>query len=72
MADGPSPGGREGLSGMAPGFRDIMDVWTEVKINADELEGRESALLTLREGKVVRYEWFHEATDALRAAESRG
>jgi ketosteroid isomerase-like protein len=37
-----------------------------------ELEGRESALLTLREGKVVRYEWFHEATDALRAAESRG
>jgi ketosteroid isomerase-like protein len=36
-----------------------------------ELEGRESALLTLREGKVVRYEWFHEATDALRAAESR-
>jgi ketosteroid isomerase-like protein len=36
-----------------------------------ELEGRESALLTLREGKVVRYEWFHEATDARRAAESR-
>jgi ketosteroid isomerase-like protein len=36
-----------------------------------ELEGRESALLSLREGKVVRYEWFHEATDALRAAESR-
>ena|ERR1700730_2771898 len=37
-----------------------------------ELEGRESALLTLREGKVVRYEWFPEPTDALRAAESRG
>ena len=33
-----------------------------------ELEGRESALFTLREGKVVRYEWFHEPDDALRAA----
>jgi ketosteroid isomerase-like protein len=37
-----------------------------------ELEGRESALFTLREGKVVRYEWFHESGDALTAAESRG
>jgi ketosteroid isomerase-like protein len=36
-----------------------------------ELEGRESALFTLREGKVVRYEWFHEPAHALRAAESR-
>jgi ketosteroid isomerase-like protein len=35
-----------------------------------ELEGRESALFTLREGKVVRYEWFHEPADALRAAGS--
>jgi ketosteroid isomerase-like protein len=33
-----------------------------------ELEGRESALFTLREGKVVRYAWFHEPEDALRAA----
>jgi ketosteroid isomerase-like protein len=37
-----------------------------------ELEGRESALLTLRNGKVVRYEWFHEPGDALRAAEPGG
>jgi ketosteroid isomerase-like protein len=29
--------------------------------------GRESALWTLRDGKVVRYEWFHEPTDAFRA-----
>ena len=36
-----------------------------------ELEGRESALFTLREGKVVRYEWYHDPGDALRAAESR-
>ena len=33
-----------------------------------EVEGRESALWTLREGKVVRYAWFHEAADALEAA----
>jgi hypothetical protein len=24
-----------------------------------EVTGRESALFTLRDGKVVRYEWFH-------------
>jgi ketosteroid isomerase-like protein len=33
-----------------------------------EVEGRESALWTLRDGKVVRYAWFHESTDALEAA----
>jgi ketosteroid isomerase-like protein len=32
-----------------------------------QVEGRESALWTLRERKVVRYAWFHEATDALQA-----
>jgi ketosteroid isomerase-like protein len=37
-----------------------------------ELEGRESALLTLREGRVTRYEWFHGPDDALRAAERSG
>jgi ketosteroid isomerase-like protein len=31
------------------------------------LEGHESALLTLRDGKIVRYEWFHEREDALKA-----
>jgi ketosteroid isomerase-like protein len=36
-----------------------------------ELEGRESALLTLREGKVVCYEWFHDPADALSAAGAR-
>jgi len=34
--------------------------------------GRESALLTLREGKVVRYEWFHDPADARSAASSEG
>ena len=33
-----------------------------------EVEGRESALWTLRDGKVVRYAWFHEPADALEAA----
>jgi ketosteroid isomerase-like protein len=31
------------------------------------LEGRESARLTLRRGKMVRYEWFHAPEDALKA-----
>ena len=33
-----------------------------------EVEGRESALWTIREGKVVRYQWFHGVADAFRAA----
>jgi ketosteroid isomerase-like protein len=33
-----------------------------------EVEGRESALWTLRNGKVLRYAWFHEPADALEAA----
>ena len=32
-----------------------------------EVEGRESALWTVRDGKVTRYAWFHGATDALEA-----
>jgi ketosteroid isomerase-like protein len=36
-----------------------------------EVEGRESALFTLRAGKVVRYEWFHEPADADEAARQR-
>jgi uncharacterized protein len=31
------------------------------------VEGRESALWTLRNGRVVRYAWFHGPDDALRA-----
>ena len=33
-----------------------------------ELEGRESALWTVRGGKVARYAWFHKPTEALEAA----
>ena len=33
-----------------------------------EIQGRESALWTLRDGKVLRYAWFQGPTDALEAA----
>jgi ketosteroid isomerase-like protein len=33
-----------------------------------DVEGRESALLTMRDGRVVRYEWFHGPEDAAHAA----
>jgi uncharacterized protein len=32
-----------------------------------EVEGSESALFTFRDGKVVRYEWFHGQGDAFEA-----
>lgn len=32
-----------------------------------EVEGRESALFTFRDGKVSRYEWFHGEGDAFEA-----
>ena len=32
-----------------------------------EIQGRESALWTLHDGKVIRYEWFHGAADAFEA-----
>ena len=32
-----------------------------------EVEGRESALFTFRDGRVVRYEWFHGETGAFEA-----
>jgi uncharacterized protein len=32
-----------------------------------EVEGRESALFTFRDGKVARYEWFHGEADAFEA-----
>jgi len=33
-----------------------------------EVDGRESALSTLRDGKAVRYAWFHGSDDAFEAA----
>ena len=33
-----------------------------------EINGRESALWTLRDGKVARYAWFQEPAEALEAA----
>ena len=37
-----------------------------------EVEGRESALLTVRDGKITRYEWFHGPDDALKAVGLEG
>jgi uncharacterized protein len=35
-----------------------------------EVEGRESALWTVREGKIIRYEWFHGPDDAQKALQT--
>jgi ketosteroid isomerase-like protein len=54
MADGPSPGRWRGLGGMAQGFRDIMDVWAEVRIDVDEyreLDGERVLVLLDRSGR---------------------
>jgi ketosteroid isomerase-like protein len=40
-----------------------------------EVEGRESALWTVRDGKVLRYAWFHgpdDARDSIRTTDNRG
>ena len=36
------------------------------------IEGSESALWTIRDGKVVRYEWFHNPADAFKAVALEG
>jgi ketosteroid isomerase-like protein len=36
-----------------------------------EVEGRESALWAVRDGRVVRYEWFHEPAEAFEATGAR-
>jgi ketosteroid isomerase-like protein len=38
------------------------------RMSGVEVEAHESALWTVRDGKVVRYEWFHGPNDALEAA----
>ena len=37
----------------------VLTYRTKGRGSGVEIEGRESALWTLRDGKVVRYEWFH-------------
>jgi ketosteroid isomerase-like protein len=39
----------------------------EARSSRVRLDGRESALLTFRRRKIVRYEWFHAPRDALKA-----
>ena len=38
------------------------------RVSGVDVEAHESALWTIRGGKVVRYEWFHGPNDALEAA----
>ena len=46
----------------------VLRYRTRGKGSGVEIEGRESALWTLRDGKVIRYEWFHGTDDASAAA----
>lgn len=46
----------------------VLTYRTKGRGSGVEMEGRESALWTLRDGKVVRYEWFHGPHDAAAAA----
>ena len=48
----------------------IVHYWTRGRGSGVEIEGRESALWTVRDGKVVRYAWFHGIDDAAAAARS--
>ncbi|HEY0517027.1 MAG TPA: nuclear transport factor 2 family protein [Solirubrobacteraceae bacterium] len=45
----------------------VMRYRAKARRSGVEVKGRESALLTLRDGKVTRYEWFHGPEDALKA-----
>jgi uncharacterized protein len=45
----------------------VVRYWTRGRGSGVEIEGRESALWTFRDGKVVRYEWFHGVDDAAAA-----
>jgi ketosteroid isomerase-like protein len=44
----------------------------EARSSGVKLDGRESALVTLRRRKIVRYEWFHGPQDALKAVGLEG
>ena len=51
--------------------RDQVVVVVRYRGSGVQVEGRESALWTLRQGKVWRYAWFHEPGEALEAARLR-
>ena len=36
MADGPAPGSWTGVAGMAEGFRDMINAWEDIRVEADE------------------------------------
>jgi ketosteroid isomerase-like protein len=41
------------------------------RVSGAEVAGRESALWTLRDGRVIRYAWFHDADGANQAMRDR-
>ena len=45
----------------------VLRYWARGRSSAVNVEGRESALWTLRDGRVIRYAWFHDPQDALDA-----
>ena len=45
----------------------VMRYEATARASGVRVEGRESALLTFRDGKVARYEWFQGPEDALEA-----
>jgi ketosteroid isomerase-like protein len=49
----------------------VLKYWARGRGSGVDVKGRESALWTVREGRVVRYEWFHGPDEAFEAVESR-
>ncbi|HUH81194.1 MAG TPA: nuclear transport factor 2 family protein [Solirubrobacteraceae bacterium] len=57
----------EGYTAVADRVAVVVRYRATARASGMEVEGRESALLTVRNGRIVRYEWFHGPDDALRA-----
>jgi ketosteroid isomerase-like protein len=58
----------ESLTAVGPQVVAVVRYTARGRGSGMEVEGRESALWTLRDGKVIRYQWFHGADDAAKAA----
>ena len=53
IVDGPEPGSRRGLAGMAEGWRDFLSAWEDVRFKADEyreLDSERALVLTHMSG----------------------
>jgi ketosteroid isomerase-like protein len=61
----------EEISGHGEDVAVVVRYRARGRASGAEVEGRESALWTVRAGKIVRYAWFHGHTDASRAMRER-